>query len=104
MNIILVHFTVQPEHIERFLAAAEANSRASLQEPGCLRFDVLQHPADPAHVWLYEIYKDEDSVAAHQQTEHFQQWRLDTAGLEARPKIVHRLVSRYPPDSEMTGA
>ena len=100
MNIVLVHFTVQPDHIERFLTAAETNARASLQEPGCLRFDVLQHPADPAHVWLYEIYRDEAAITAHQETDHFNQWRQDTEGTLARPKIIHRLVSHYSKDSE----
>jgi (4S)-4-hydroxy-5-phosphonooxypentane-2,3-dione isomerase len=100
MKIVLVHFAVLPEHIERFMAAAESNARASLQEPGCLRFDVLQHSANPAHVWLYEIYRDEDAITAHQQTEHFKQWRQETEGMLARPTITHRLVNYYPPDSE----
>ena len=28
-------------------------------EPGCLRFDVIQEGADPNRIWLYEVYVDE---------------------------------------------
>jgi autoinducer 2-degrading protein len=101
MNIILVHFTVKPEHIERFLDAVETNARASLEEPGCLRFDVLQHPEGPHHIWLYEIYENEAAVTAHQESDHFKACVQAVEGLTSRPPITHRLVNHFPPDSEL---
>ena len=59
---------VRPDRVEDFLAATLANARASLTEPGVLRFDVLQDQADPAHVVLVEVYRDADAPAAHKLT------------------------------------
>ena len=47
MHVTLVHIHVTPENREAFIAATRANHEASVQEPGNLRFDVLQSPEDP---------------------------------------------------------
>ena len=46
MLVTLVHVHVNPEYIDDFIAASRANHEASIQEPGNLRFDVLQSPDD----------------------------------------------------------
>ena len=50
MLVVHVHARIRPERVEDFLAATLVNARASLAEPGVLRFDVIQDQADPAHV------------------------------------------------------
>jgi hypothetical protein len=46
---------VKPEMRERFLAAIEENTAASLRdEPGCLRFDMVHDNDDPNHFLLHE--------------------------------------------------
>ena len=53
---------------DRFLAAAQDDSTFSVRdEPGCLRFDVLQDNADPDHFFFYEVYRDEAAFQAHAQ-------------------------------------
>ena len=52
MLVVHVHVRVRPGQVEEFLAATLVNARASLAEPGVLRFDVIQDDADPAHVVL----------------------------------------------------
>ena len=55
MHVTLVHIHVTPENTGDFIAASRANHEASIQEPGNLRFDVLQSPDDPSRytkVWL----------------------------------------------------
>ncbi len=47
MHVTLVHIHVTPENTGDFIAASRANHEASIQEPGNLRFDVLQSPQDP---------------------------------------------------------
>jgi quinol monooxygenase YgiN len=54
MLVVHVHVHVRPERVEDFLAATLVNARASLAEPGVVRFDVIQGDADPAHVILTE--------------------------------------------------
>ena len=58
MLVVHVHARVRPERVGDFLAATLVNARASLAEPGVLRFDVIQDQADPAHVVLVEVYRD----------------------------------------------
>ena len=44
-------------------------------EPGCLRFDVIQDGADPNRIWLYEVYVDEAAFQEHLKAPHFIKWR-----------------------------
>ena len=44
-------------------------------EPGCLRFDVLQDNDDANLIHLYEVYQDEASLEAHRQAPHYLKWR-----------------------------
>ena len=48
MLVVHVHVRIRPGRIGDFLAATVINARASLAEPGVLRFDVIQDQADPA--------------------------------------------------------
>jgi autoinducer 2-degrading protein len=75
MNALVVSLYVKPDMRERFLAAAEDDSTCSVRdEPGCLRFDVLEDEADPNHFFFYEIYKDAAAIDAHRQAPHYARW------------------------------
>jgi quinol monooxygenase YgiN len=43
----------------------------SLQEPGCLRYDV--HRTDDGRIVLYEQYSDATAIEAHHATDHYQE-------------------------------
>lgn len=76
MLALIVSLKVKPDQRDRFLAAAEDDSTCSVRdEPGCLRFDVLQVETDQNHFTFYEVYRDEAALEAHQQTPHFRRWR-----------------------------
>ena len=75
MLVVHVHVRIRPGQAEAFLTATLVNARASLDEPGVLRFDVLQDQADPEHVVLVEVYRDDDASAAHKLTPHYATWR-----------------------------
>jgi autoinducer 2-degrading protein len=64
MLVVHVHVRTRPGQVEEFLAATLPNARASLTEPGVLRFDVIQDEADPAHVVLVEVYRDGEGWAS----------------------------------------
>lgn len=53
-------------------------------EPGCLRFDVLA-PLDHAddRILLYEVYENEEALRQHDQSQHFLDYRRDTAEMVA---------------------
>ncbi len=86
MLIVHVDVHVVPDRMPEFLEATQANAAASLSEPGVLRFDVVQDLADPAHIVLVEVYRDEAAAAAHKETDHYATWRDAVAGLMAAPR------------------
>jgi autoinducer 2-degrading protein len=100
MLVVHVHVRVRPGQVEEFLAATLVNARASLAEPGVLRFDVIQDEADPAHVVLVEVYRDADASAAHKLTPHYAAWRDAVAGMMAEPRASTRFGAVFPPDGE----
>ena len=63
--IISVEFEVKEGTLAEVLPLVIANANNSIQEPGCLQFDVVQDNANPNHLMLYEVYKDEAAFQAH---------------------------------------
>jgi (4S)-4-hydroxy-5-phosphonooxypentane-2,3-dione isomerase len=99
MLVVHVHVRVLPERVQDFLTATLANAKASVQEPGVLRFDVIQNQSDPAHVVLVEVYRDEAASAAHKETEHYATWRDSVADMMAAPRSAARFTAVFPPES-----
>jgi (4S)-4-hydroxy-5-phosphonooxypentane-2,3-dione isomerase len=100
MLVVHVHARVRPERAEDFLTATEVNAGASLAELGVLRFDVLQDQADPGHVVLVEVYRDEQASAAHKLTPHYAAWRDSVAEMMAEPRQSVRYSAVFPADVE----
>ena len=100
MLVVHVHVRVRPERVEEFLAASLVNARASLAEPGVLRFDVIQDQADPAHVVLNEVYRDAEASAAHKLTPQYATWREAVAEMMAAPRESTRFFAVFPADGE----
>lgn len=86
MHVTLVHVHVKKEHIDAFVEATRKNHKASVQEPGNRRFDVLQSADDETRFVLYEAYVSAEDAAAHKQTEHYLQWRETVADWMASPR------------------
>jgi autoinducer 2-degrading protein len=82
MYAVVVPLKVKPEMRDKFLAAALDDSTCSLRdEPGCLRFDVLQDTEDPNKFFYYEVYKDEAARMAHRETPHFKHYAAESADM-----------------------
>jgi autoinducer 2-degrading protein len=83
MLAIWVKVRVKPEARERFLTAIEADAVGSERdEPGCLRFNVLQDAQDQNVYYFYEVYRDEAALEAHRATPHFALWRATADALD----------------------
>jgi (4S)-4-hydroxy-5-phosphonooxypentane-2,3-dione isomerase len=100
MLVVHVHVRVQPSQVVQFLAETARNARASLDEPGVLRFDVLQEQSDPAHVVLVEVYRDADAAAAHKETTHYATWRNAVAEMMAQPRESVKFTAAFPTAAE----
>ena len=76
MIALVVSLQVQPGRLEEFLAAIGDNAeRTFSDEPGCLYFDVVPSLDDDHRFLFYELYADEEAVAAHRAAPHFARWR-----------------------------
>ena len=74
--MVILHVTVQvkPEHVPEYLEAVRHDAEHSERdEPGCLRFDVIQDRDDAIRFYYYEVYKTT------------QRWR----------RIANRLISNF---------
>jgi len=91
-----VYVYVKPEFIEQFIEACAKNHKASVQEVGNLRFDVLQSEANPAEFMLYEAYQKAEFAAAHKETEHYKTWRDTVADMMEKPRIGVKYKMLYP--------
>ena len=100
MLVVHVNIQVVPDQAEAFLAASRANATASLQEPGILRFDVIQDLADPAHVMLVEVYRDQDATVAHKETAHYATWRDTVAPMMAAPRSATKFSAVFPAEAD----
>ena len=75
MHVTIVNVQVKPEHIDAFIEATRLNHEASTNEPGNLRFDVLQSEKETATFILYEAYQNQEHALAHKETSHYLRWR-----------------------------
>lgn len=74
MHATLIQLHIKLDHLADFLNAVKANHEASVQEPGNLRFDVLQSRVDPTRFLLYEVYTSAKAAADHRETAHYKEW------------------------------
>jgi autoinducer 2-degrading protein len=86
MFVTIVHVKVKPGHVEDFIEATARNHHLSVNEPGNVRFDVLQKAEDPTEFALYEAYEDQKASAAHKETAHYLEWRDTVARWMALPR------------------
>src|SRR5215217_6401248 len=96
MLVVHVDVQVRAERVSEFLDATLVNAQASVDEPGVLRFDVIQDQSDPAHVLLVEVYRDADAAAAHKETAHYATWRDIVAEMMARPRASTKFSAVFP--------
>jgi len=90
------HVRVKPELVEEFCRATVENGRASVQEPGVARFDVLQQEDDATRFVLIEIYRDGEAAAAHKRTAHYPKWRDAVAPMMAEPRSSVKYNAVFP--------
>ena len=96
MHVTLVHVFVKPDAIAAFIQATKRNHVDSVEEPGNLRFDVLQDPTDSSHFLLYEAYRRPEDALAHKATAHYALWRDTVADMMAKPREGVPMTGLFP--------
>ena len=105
MYVLIVPLQIKEGKKEELLEALLPNAQGAVRdEPGCLRFDVIQDAGDPNRLWLYEVYQDEAAFHAHQQAPHYLKAIAvlgDLRDTEAAVQGAARgSVNIWPPDAE----
>jgi (4S)-4-hydroxy-5-phosphonooxypentane-2,3-dione isomerase len=96
MLAIWVKVKIKPGQRQKFLHAIEVDALGSEKdEPGCLRFNVLQDAQDENVYYFYEVYKDEAALEAHRQMPHYATWRAAADTLDG-PTQPTRCVPVFP--------
>jgi quinol monooxygenase YgiN len=87
-TIIFTRLVARPGNLDELLAALDELAVATRAEPGCEMFVV--HPArDETDVVLgYEVFVDDDAVAAHRATDAVAHARAQLDELLAEPPII----------------
>ena len=96
MFIVHVFTHVKPDQVEAFKGATLENARASMQEPGIARFDVVQQRDDATRFVLVEVYRTPDDPARHKETAHYQKWRDTVADMMAEPRCSVKYTEVFP--------
>jgi quinol monooxygenase YgiN len=96
MLIVHVHVHVNPESVADFRQATIENARASVQEPGIARFDVVQQQDDATRFVLIEVYRAPEAAAAHKETAHYTKWRDVVASMMAEPRRSVKYSAVFP--------
>lgn len=96
MLIMQVFIHVLPHAIDAFHAATLENARHSVQEPGVVRFDVLQQDDDATRFQLIEIYRTPEAPAAHKATAHYARWRDTVESMMAEPRRNTKYRASFP--------
>lgn len=104
MYVIIAPIQIKEGHKEQYVAGIKENASGAVNdEPGCLRFDVIQDADDGNRIWVYEIYKDEAAFQAHTQAPHYLKFREASSGWreEGGLRGAGRGASNiWPPDNE----
>ena len=88
MRAIIAYLTTKPGKEDAFKAEAIAQGACCIaNEPGCLQFDVAQDPRDPTRFVMLEAYTDDEAIKAHQESQHYKNFRPIVAELIADRKI-----------------
>lgn len=99
MIALIVTVNIKPERREAFMEALMGDARgANEDEPGCLRFDVIQDGSDLNRIYLYEVYRDDAALEAHRQAPHFLKWRETVKDWFATESVRFQGTPAYPPE------
>jgi autoinducer 2-degrading protein len=75
--VLVVTVKVKPEYVDMLKPAMLENAAQSIKEETCYQFDVVVSQDDKNCFMFYEVYEDEQALAAHRQTPHFlNYWNL----------------------------
>jgi quinol monooxygenase YgiN len=91
----IAELEIDPTQVDALVAATREVGQDSVRnEAGCLALYAVAEKDNPAHVRVFEIYRDAAAYETHLQTAHFRKFRATTdAIVRARKLFEANLVS-----------
>ncbi len=77
--VLAVSWTAKAGNEAAVREILEQMGEASRAEAGVISYTTHVDPDNPREFFIYEMYRDESGLEAHQQTDHFQQLVLGKA-------------------------
>lgn len=90
MLIVTGALIAEPGKFTEALAAAQAHTRASRAEPGCISHDVFPDPENPDRLFFYERWESLDALKVHFGVTEARGFSASLAGI-AKGDPAHRL-------------
>ncbi len=74
MLALFVTFKVKAGCMDEFIQVSLANSRGSINGPGCYATSMFVDPNDENVAHVFEVFEDEDALEAHHQQDYYKEW------------------------------
>ncbi len=71
MLILIAKFELKPNYIEEFINLSEGMLEPSRSEDGCIHYELLQNPYNPALFTFYEKWKSQADLEEHFEKHYF---------------------------------
>jgi quinol monooxygenase YgiN len=87
--IQIAEIEVDPAQLDSYKAAVTEQIEAAVRlEPGVLVLYSVSSKDNPAHVTVFEIYRDRDAYFAHLQAPHFLKYKAAVAKMVKSLKLI----------------
>jgi len=87
--IQVAEIEIDPPQLESYKAAVKEQIEAAIRiEPGVLMLYSVVDRDYPAHITVFEIYRDAAAYEAHLQSAHFKKYKADTANMVKSLKLI----------------
>ena len=88
-HIQIAEIDVDPAQLESYKAAVQEQIEAAIRlEPGVLVLYSVSNKDNPAHVTVFEIYRDREAYLAHLQAPHFLKYKATVEKMVKSLKLI----------------
>ncbi|MCU1683791.1 MAG: antibiotic biosynthesis monooxygenase [Amycolatopsis sp.] len=88
---IVAKIKAKPEGVDQLVTALKAVAIPSREEAGCESYQLYLNPDDPTDLVMVETWADNDAIATHNKSPHFQALVADMTPLLAGPLDIQIL-------------
>jgi quinol monooxygenase YgiN len=80
---------IDPAQLEKYKAAVKEQIETAIRvEPGVLVLYAVSEKDNPAHIRVFEVYRDVDAYKAHLEAAHFKKYKAATEKMVKSLKLV----------------